>query len=441
MTIAMTVVDMLKANQNTPMLPNDFKPKINATKKSIHNSCLELVKKGVAEKLEDGRFKLIDGVTEDQLKVALGIQDVIEPDAPEGDEAIKDKGGKSSDLKATAKADFESLLKSVGVDKNVVPTISKLFFDGDTDSLAWLKEVLTRHASGFIAAKELRLVMAAYAKSHNLPAGEFELDDEDLGAGKGAKKPGQTDGKSIGQKLDDATGVGYRIGKDRDGDWVPVAGGPMTYADALDAAQRANYIKAVERGQKAETEEESETGGEPKTPGRAAKPAMNFQEKLMEKLIDKMFDKSHDDDLNGNPAYQALLQSNQQLAAQIQQLQADREQEWRDRMEANMAAIAARDPLGDPNEIARLRQALGVTNTAVTDNSPVVQLIKDSTGRLDKTVDRMVGIFERTALRGDSFQPENKSTPQDRENRAGTLLQQATNKDRSADIRKKAFGV
>ena len=177
MSIAVSLVEILKANGNTPVAPADMKDKINFPTKSIHNSCLAMVKQGIFEKLDDGRFKLVEGISEEKLKEVLKIPDPDLSNEGNNDEEGGGKGGKDggvkkdlTSIKATAKTEFEDLLKSVGVDKNVVPTISKLFFDGDTDSLPWLREVLTRHASGFIAAKELRLVLAAYAKSHNLPA-------------------------------------------------------------------------------------------------------------------------------------------------------------------------------------------------------------------------------------------------------------------------------
>jgi hypothetical protein len=88
-----------------------------------------------------------------------------------------------------------------------------------------------------------------------------------------------------------------------------------------------------------------------------------------------------------------------------------------------------------------MKERLGGGGPVVTDQSPAVQLIKDTTDKMDKNVSRMVGLFERTMLHSDVFNPENTRTPKDRESKAGELLGEVESRDRSRGLRKEAFGI
>lgn len=117
----------------------------------------------------------------------------------------------------------------------------------------------------------------------------------------------------------------------------------------------------------------------------------------------------------------------------------EREQERLDRIEANIAEIASRDPWSDPGQVARIRQAIGYQPPGVTDSSPAVQLLKDATDKMDKNVNRLTGLVERVVLKGDEFRPEETRTPEQKEAKAGELLGEVGKRQRSVDIRKRAF--
>jgi len=159
----------------------------------------------------------------------------------------------------------------------------------------------------------------------------------------------------------------------------------------------------------------------------------------MDKMLDKLFDDKLGRSDGDNPQITALSQQLQQATATIQELKGNQEREWRERVEANIAAIASRNPWEDPQGIEAMRQRLGISNSAVTDQSPAVQVLKDSADKLDKNVGRMVGIVERMILQPDLFRPEETRTPAEKEQKAGAILAVAQKSARSSELRKRAF--
>jgi len=110
-------------------------------------------------------------------------------------------------------------------------------------------------------------------------------------------------------------------------------------------------------------------------------------------------------------------------------------------LEGVIAQLAARDPWDEYDRIEAMKQRFGGGAPVVTDQSPAVQLIKDTTDKMDKNVSRMVGLFERTMLHSDVFNPETTRTTKEREGKAGELLGEVQSRDRSRGLRKEAFGV
>ena len=77
----------------------------------------------------------------------------------------------------------------------------------------------------------------------------------------------------------------------------------------------------------------------------------------------------------------------------------------------------------------------------VTDQSPTVQLIKDQSDKLDKNMNRLAGILERTMLRGqEDVIPKEHSTPEERDQRAERLLGRMEQAGRSRELRRDLFG-
>ena len=77
----------------------------------------------------------------------------------------------------------------------------------------------------------------------------------------------------------------------------------------------------------------------------------------------------------------------------------------------------------------------------VTDQSPTVQLIKDQSDKLDKNMNRLVGLLERAILRGqEDVIPEEHSTPEERDQRAERLLGRMEQATRSRELRQELFG-
>ncbi|MDP3063630.1 MAG: hypothetical protein Q8O40_10560, partial [Chloroflexota bacterium] len=74
--------------------------------------------------------------------------------------------------------------------------------------------------------------------------------------------------------------------------------------------------------------------------------------------------------------------------------------------------------------------------------SPTVTLIQDQTNKLDKNVNRVVGLIERLAIRGkgeEEFIPEEGGTPEEQDSRATRLLKRMNEADRSRELRRDLF--
>lgn len=435
------IIATLRKNSNAFMTPDDLEAVITDVKpKSVHTAALDMVAKGYLEKSDkDGQvlFRIKPDVTEARLREAKLLQDAPEPPPPANVEDTGEK--KETGVPLLPRPQFEQILKGVNVDKNFIPTVSDYFFRGDIDSLTWIKEVLLKQAAGFVSLQQTRFIIGAWSKFRNWDVDLSEFQTESDQRGKGPKPSPKEGEKSIGAQMDEDIGAGYMIGKDEDGDWAPVMGGPLTYEAALAAAQRQNYIKAVGKRKKDEGEEAGDDSGT-KPGARPVKPSMTFQDKFMDQMLTYLFDAKDNKGDGDNAVVKELKEQNRLLVQRIDNMEKKQQEDRMERIEGTLAQIAARDPFGDPQDIARLRQVLGVQNNTVTDNSPVVQLMKDQGARIDKNVDRLVSIFERAALHPETFNPENTRTPEDKEKAAGVLLAQVRERENSIAIRKRAFG-
>ncbi|KKM78922.1 hypothetical protein LCGC14_1355140 [marine sediment metagenome] len=426
------------------------------TYKSISTACLLLEKQSIIERDNDRVWSLCEGVTPQTL-VDGRHHDPSEgaPDAEdgavgsEGDEGAGEEqepaGGTRNQgarppvppkepvsLDPTAK--FISELKAIGVSPAAtIPTIASIFFEGDIDSLEWLNHVLKVVAAGWVTPRHRRLVMEWWARTRGLPFHEDEYSFAAEGepkARKGAR--GEEDEPPAGQTMD--AGVGWKIEKDDDGDWVAIPGGPLaTYKEALEAAKQRQVLAAYAKRPSPGADDNGDDEEEGRSPRKGGRRGETLIEKMMMKMVDKMMD-------DGDGKASAENETIARLTDRIDGMEKERNEERFERMEGLLAQALARDPWDDFQRITEMKDRLGGGGAAVTDQSPAVQLIKDSTDKMDKNVGRLVGIMERMILRDGDINLENTRTPQAREQKADELLDTVQDRARSRGLRRNAFG-
>ena len=404
--------------------------------KSVYTKALELQKLGLADKDDDGVWSLRDGVTPQTL--ITGELGGPAPPAPGAEEVEPGKPtppiARSPGIPLDQRSMFIKHCTDIGIaPREAIPTITDIFFSGDINSLQWLNQVLSKDAAGYVTHQQRRLMLSWWANTRRL-----DFDEEEYGfppQGKGEK---DTKGKKTGaeevkpeRRLD--LGVGWKVDRDKDGAWIAQPGGPMSYQEAVDAAERRALIDSYGRG-KGEEEGEPIAEGEEGTPARrGGKKQETLVEYMMKKMVDNMLEGNKG---RGNGDSDTVTK----LTERIENMERERQEERFDRIEGIVAQIAARDPWEEYDKIQAMKDRLGGGGPVVTDQSPAVQLIKDTTDKMDKNVSRMVGLFERTMLHSDVFNPENTRTPKDRESKAGELLGEVEKRDHSRGLRKEAFG-
>jgi len=413
--------------------------------RSVSTQCLLLEKQGLIVRDNDRVWSLRDGVTPRTL-----VDGTLE-DSPEDDEQDSDGEGdgstparasgrrspqvqKKEGIPLDQKQMFIQELKNIGVQpKEAIPTIASLFFDGDIDDLSWLNHVLLKSAAGFVNHKQRRLIMDWWSHSRGLPYAEDEMFPDPEPETR-AKKGSRQEEKEAAQEAALDAGVGWRVEKDSDGEWVAVPGGPIqSYLQAQELAKQrqviAAYSKANPRNEPDDDEPEEE--GPARRGGRRGG---SIVEKMMLRLLDGMLD--------GNKGRSsAESETIARLTDRIEQMERDRNEERFERMEGLVAQALSRDPWDEYDKINRMKERLGVGGPVVTDQSPAVQLIKDSTDKLDKNVGRLVGIVERVVLREGDIKLEETRSPEQREQKADELLGTVQSRSRSRGLRRSAFGV
>lgn len=320
---------------------------------------------------------------------------------------------------------FSTRLKSVGVKPvDIIPTLTDIFFGGDIEDLKWLDLVLRREGATFVTTQQRRVIVSWWSQSHQLKFDPSEYDFEE----KTEKK--QTKAEEEATVLD--AGVGYRIEKDSYGEWMHVPGGPMTLEQAIKAAKDRQIISAY--GKKMSSGNEEEEDGE--RPTRRGKPVESTTDKILMKMMDVVM----------GDGVGRRSESDEKVARLEEELQRMREDQMNERFEriegmiAQVAQIGNRDPWEEYDRIEKWKERLGVGAPAITDSSPAVQLIKDSSDKVQKGVDRLTGLVERIVLREDLYHPEETRNPREREQKAGELLEQVQNKEHSRQVRRATFG-
>ncbi|KKL64465.1 hypothetical protein LCGC14_2164770 [marine sediment metagenome] len=401
--------------------------------KSIETKCLELEHEGLIFRAQGDEgaapnlWQKHEGVTVDTP--ATGELEMSTANSATEKEPQASQEGADLDQKGM----FINHLTQIGVaPKAAIPTIAEIFFEGDIESLSWLNHVLLRNAAGFVTGQQRSLIMAWWANTRHLPFDEEDFPVEAATEGKAKKgAKGKAEEEKPARPLD--LGLGWKVGKDNDGDWVALPGGAMTYQEAVEAAERRHLIGSYgsPRGEDGGEEADEAEGSRPARRGKREEPLV---EKMMLKLMDNMFDGRSNRDSAGDERVERLQE-------QVNRMNEDRLEDRFERLEGLVAQAVSRDPWEDWEHINKMRERMGVTAPAVTDNSPAVQLIKDSTDKLDRNVGRMVGIMERVVLREGNFAPEDTRSEGERDQKAGELLTTAQDRDRSRGLRKGAFGV
>jgi len=407
----------------------------------IHTKCLELLKKKLLEREGGGGpqgkefiWSLAPGVN--PRTMATGELDQVgksQSSSEEKPEATPKKPPilSSEGAPLNQKEMFIKHLVGIGVTpKDAIPSIADMFFSGDIEDLNWLNEVLQRGAAGFVLPQQRRFTLSWWGKTRGLPYREEDYFWEDQEEEK--DKKAKREGSEPKRPLD--TGQGWRVGKDKHGDWLALPGGLMIYDDAVAAAERRALIASYGTPTTEEEAGEVEEGEEGKPRRTGSKRSESMVEYMMKKLVDNLID-------GGKGRGDGESDTVKRLTERIDDMEREKTEERFERMEGLVAQVVNRDPWDDYDRIQKMKERLGVGGPIVTDQSPAVQLIKDSTEKVDKNVNRLVGIVERVVLRSDEFRPEETRSGEEREEKAGQLLDTARSGDRSRRARRDTFGI
>lgn len=307
---------------------------------------------------------------------------------------------------------FRALLQDCDVRK-AVETITETFFAGDPEDLTHLASVL-EDARAYVQPLQKRMIVRYWARfiQREVPA----LLDERLIHPEGEKGDRSRPGSEF---IED---IGWKVLKDRDGDWVPIPGGELTYDKAL------KYAATMMASRGSPKEEADDEDDEPTTGKRRRRERDPLVTLLLERLLPK------DGASDGRVV---------ELEAKLEKLQEDSRAAEMSELRGMIAQALTRDPL---QEYLSMKERLMLIEGApaaslVTDQSPVVQLYKDTSHMMDKNMNRLVGMFEQVMLRGaPEFVPEDTSTPEERDRKAAALLAEMDQGDRSRALRMEVFG-
>lgn len=442
-----------------PMSCRDISQEMTAKYKSVYTKLLELEKSNLVSRDDQGIWSLEEGVTPQTFLTGekeMTTQQLLEAEQEAREQAGEEEPtpgaeqrprrpntqgspgaaatGKTSGMALDQRGMFIKHMSDIGVSpKEAIPTIADIFFAGEIDSLDWLKNVLQRHAQGYVTPHQRNLILGYWAKTRGLPYSEDEQDWvlPEKG-GKGAAK-GKAEAKEEKPSKPMDPGMGWKVGRDKDGAWIAQPGGPMIYQDAIEAAERRALIDSYKSGPDGDEGEAAGEGEEVPTTRRGKGKGQTFVETMMLKMMDKLFDGAG----GQNAAADARVEA---LEREIGMMREEKNEERFERMEGMIANLASRDPWDDFTRFQQQAQRFGYAPNVVTDSSPAVQLIKDQSDKLDRNVSRMLGMVERMALRSDEFSPEQTRTPDQRESKAGELLNVAQGRERSKSLRRETFG-
>lgn len=405
--------------------------------KSVYTKALELQKLNLADKDDDGVWSLREGVTPQTLITG----ELKGPGAGEepGQEVEPEKPAppitRGTGIPLDQRSMFIKHCTDIGIaPKEAIPTIADIFFSGDIDSLPWLNQVLSKDAAGYVNHTQRRLMMSWWANTRRLDFDEEEYDFRPALSREKEAKDKKTGAEEVKHEKRMDPGIGWKIEKDKDREWVAVPGGPMSYSEAVEAARDRQVIAAYakkEPGGESEGEEVLEEGAPAR---KGSKKPETLVEYMFKKMVDNMLEGGKGRSDGDNETVRLLTE-------RIDNMEKERTEERFERIEGLVAQAASRDPWEDYDRIVAMKERLGGGGPTVTDQSPAVQLIKDTTDKMDKNVGRLVGLMERTVLHSDAFNPETTRTAKERTDKAGELLGEVQSREKSRSLRRDAFNV
>jgi len=215
--------------------------------KSVSSTMYKLKAIDLVKRDEAGVWSLRLGVTPD-IFTGEGISHPVDETSKHSVEKTQVTSGEaaesdvSSGIALDQMGQFIQTMEAIGVaPKEAIPTIAQIFFSRDINSISWLNHVLTNIAQGYVTPAQACLMISWWARTKGLA-----LDDEDLPTvepvtGKEDMNQGSEKPKRIWPP---DLGLGWRIAKDKNGKWMPLPGGPMTYDEALRHANIRKFISS-----------------------------------------------------------------------------------------------------------------------------------------------------------------------------------------------------
>ena len=401
--------DVLKAlNDSGPLTANEVATVTGMNLKSVNARLYELRKDEMVARGADHRFTA--------LAAERPPSNGHEPSSPlpdEGPDVPRDVPGPQAQRRREPltgdQARFRDLLQDCDIKKGL-DTITEGVFSGDPEDLDFVMSVL-EDARAFIPPMNRRMIIRTWARyiERAIP---FKLEER-------LSKPPDGSQPATSESL--VEDIGWKVEKDRDGDFVPKAGGELTYSQALRHAATMNATRPPP-----DDDEEEEGDMVIETPGKRGKKGTN--QTLMSLMIQKLLGGNDNDEVK-------------ELRAEIARMRDEDSKAMMAGLQAQIADLANRNPL---EELAKAKALLAsiegpTASPMVTDASPTVQLMKDFTEKTDRNMNRIVGFAERIMLReAESYVPEDPGD-EDLEARAVATAARMEQSGRSRELRTDLF--
>ena len=413
--------DILQAlGQSGPMALQQIFEATGHKKKTIQSKLYELRQAGKVARNQDGVYEALapapPGEDEDPDILPPAAQGRPDPQSRTGRDTPGPQAP-ANPLRQPLSGDqekFRALLQDCDV-RRALDTITETFFAGDPENLEHLVSVLD-DARAYVSPLQRRLIVRYWARyiKRDLPP----LLEERLSRQEGDRADRERPGSEF---VED---IGWKVEKDKDGDWVPRPGGELSYEKALKYAATMNAT----RGSAAEDGDEDD--GEPSAGKRRRRGG--GRDPILTLLIERAF-----------PDKDSRDEEVKTLREDLNREREARQEERFNRLEGMVSSALNRNPVQDYLEMKQQVESIEGPRQlpVVTDQSPTVQLIKDQSDKLDKNMNRLVGLLERAMLRGqEDVIPEEHSTPEERDQRAERLLGRMEQATRSRELRQELFG-
>ena len=223
-----------------PMTVRDMRRFIPYRYQTIYAKTLKLEAEGFVERYKNDMWSLKPGV----LPVSYTSREKASCHNTPTSSENSSLDTESASFVLDPKDKFIETMKAIGVSPaDAIPTIADIFFSEDIDNVKWLDYVLSKEAAGFVMPHQRQLMIAWWAYTRGLNYDEIDLEDEASEYDEQEKRKTEECKQSHPMDL----GFGWRIGKNKSGDWVPIQGGPLTYEQAARYAQKRAIIKSYMR--------------------------------------------------------------------------------------------------------------------------------------------------------------------------------------------------